>query len=89
MHYTRDTNRRTAPVDQTRKVGEFVPPRKLLKKVGDIEMWQVETPGPRGRNITLVQYEVCGATCSTVVFSRPNLALEHFHQLSTGAAANG
>lgn len=76
-------------MDQTRKVGEFVPPRKLLKKVGDIEMWQVETPGPRGRNITLVQYEVCGATCSTVVFSRPNLALEHFHQLSTGAAANG
>jgi hypothetical protein len=36
-------------------VGEFVPPRKLLKKVGDIEMWQVETLGPRGRNMTLVQ----------------------------------
>jgi len=88
LHYTHDTNHRTAPVDQTRKVGEFVP-RKLLKKAGNIEMWQVETPGPRGRNMPLVQYEVCEATGSTVVFSRPNLALERFHQLSTGAAANG
>lgn len=65
-----------------RRVGEFVPPRKLLKKAGDTEMRQVEVQGPRGRNLPIVQYEVCGADARKAIFSRPHLALEHFEQLS-------
>ncbi len=76
------TKHRTGRFDRLRRVGEFVPPRKLLKKAGDIEMWQVEVPAPGGRNLPIVQYEVCGADARKAIFSRPHLALEHFEQLS-------
>src|SRR5262245_14231431 len=78
---------RTRPVKELREGGGFVPPRKLLKKAGSVEMWQVEIPGPGARKLPLVQYEVSGPDIRRVIFSRPHLALEHF--LAVSRAPNG
>jgi hypothetical protein len=78
---------RTKLVREPREAGGFVPPRKLLKKAGNVEMWQVETSGPGARKHPIVQYEVNEADSRRVIFSRPHLALEHFLQVSS--APNG
>jgi hypothetical protein len=65
-----------------REAGGFVPPRKLLKKAGSVEMWQIEIPGPGARKPAIIQYEVSEADIRRVTFSRPHLALEYFLRVS-------
>jgi hypothetical protein len=78
---------RTKSLKELREGGGFVPPRKLLKKAGNVEMWQIEISGPGARKLPIIQYEVSGADIRRVIFSRPHLALEHFLQVS--GAPNG
>ena len=59
-----------------------VPPRKLLKKAGGVEMWQVEVRGQQWRNAGLLRYEIVGGPGSTAVFSKPHEAFAYFQKVA-------
>ena len=69
--------------------GRHVPPRKLLKKAGNVEMWQVEVRGQSWRNASALRYEIVGGPGPTAVFSRPHEAFAYFQRIVPARHAGG
>jgi len=66
-----------------------VQPRKLLKKAGGVEMWQVEVRGQPWRNASALQYEIVGGPGPTAVFSKPHEAFAYFQKIVPARHAGG
>ena len=73
---------RTQSEEAATTAARQVPPRKLLKKAGSVEMWQVEVRGQTWRNTSLLRYEIVGGPGSTAVFSKPHEAFAYFQKIA-------